>query len=53
MDPKTSSVTVNGPNGYTYSRKVADKKAFSQLKVGDKLDMTWTQALLISVEPAK
>jgi len=53
MDPKTSSVTVTGPNGYTYSRRVADKKAFAQLKVGDRLDMTWTDALLISVDPPK
>jgi hypothetical protein len=53
MDPKTSSVTVNGPNGYTYSRRVADKKVFAQLKVGDQLDMTWTDALLISVESPK
>ena len=53
MDPKTSSVTVSGPNGYTYSRRVTDKKAFALLKVGDRLDMTWTDALLISVEPPK
>ena len=53
IDPATSSVTVNGPNGYTYSRRVVDKKAFAQLKVGDKLDMTWTQAVLLAVEPAK
>ena len=53
MNPKTSSVTVNGPNGYAYSRRVADKKTFAQLKVGDRLDMTWTDALLISVDPPK
>jgi len=53
MDPKTSSLTVRGPNNYVYSRKVSDKKAFSALKVGDRLDMTWTEALLISVDPAK
>jgi hypothetical protein len=53
MDPKTSAVTVKGPNGYVYSRKVADKKAFGQLKVGDQLEMTWTEALLISVDPPK
>src|SRR5688572_6274013 len=46
MDPKTSSVTVKGPNGYVYSRKVADKKTFALLKVGDQLDMTWTEAML-------
>jgi hypothetical protein len=49
-DPSTSSVTVKGPNNYVYSRKVADKKAFDTLKVGDQLDMTWTEALLISVD---
>lgn len=53
MDPKALSVTVEGPNGYKYSRKVANKKAFDQLKVGDRLDMTWTDALLISVDTPK
>jgi hypothetical protein len=53
MDPKTSSVTVKGPNGYIYSRRVADKKVFAQLKVGDQLDMTWTDAMMISVESPK
>ena len=53
MDPKTSSVTVKGPNGYVYSRRATDKKAFAQLKVGDQLDMTWTDALLISVDAPK
>jgi len=53
MDPKARSVTVTGPNGYVYSRRVQDKKAFDQLKVGDRLDMTWTNALLLSVDPAK
>jgi len=53
MDPKTLAVTVKGPNGYNYSRRVADKKAFGQLKVGDQLDMTWTSAVLIGVEAPK
>jgi len=53
MDPKTSSVTVKGPNGYVYSRKVTDKKAWAQLKVGDQLDMTWTEAVLLSVDAPK
>ena len=53
LDPKTSSVTVRGPNGYVYSRRATDKKAFAQLKVGDQLDMTWTDALLLSVDPPK
>ena len=52
-DPKTSAVTVRGPNNYNYSRRVKDKKVFDTLKVGDQLDMTWTDALLISAEPPK
>ena len=32
MDPKTSSVTVKGPNGYVYSRKVEDKKTFASIE---------------------
>jgi len=52
IDPKVASITVKGPNGWTYSRKVVDKKALAQLKVGDRLDMTWTDALLISVDSA-
>ena len=53
MDAKKGTVTVKGPNGYNYSRKVDDKKALSKLKVGDQLDMTWTEAMLISVDPPK
>jgi hypothetical protein len=53
IDMKVPSITVTGPNGYVYSRKIQDPKAVAQLKVGDRLDLTWTEALLISVEPAK
>jgi len=53
IDPKVPSITVKGPNGWTYSRKVTDRKALAQLKVGDQLDITWTDALLISVDAAK
>jgi len=54
VDPTTSSVTVRGPNGYIYRRKVTDKKAFELLKIGDQLDMIWTEAQLVSVDaPSK
>lgn len=53
IDPKVPSVTVKGPNGYVYSRKIEDKKMLGQIKVGDQLEVTWTEALMISVEPAK
>ena len=53
IDPKVPSITLTGPNGWKYSSRVEDKKALSQVKVGDKLDITWTEALLISVDSAK
>jgi hypothetical protein len=52
-DPAKMSATVKGPNGYTYSRRVKDKKVFDSLKVGDQLDMTWTDALLLEVDTPK
>jgi hypothetical protein len=52
-DAKARAVTVKGPNNYVYSRKVQDKKTFDLLKVGDQLDMTWTEAVLISVDPPR
>ena len=53
IDPKVPSITVKGPNGWTYSRTVADRKALAQIKIGDKLDITCTEAVLISVDAAK
>jgi hypothetical protein len=53
IDMKIPSITLNGPKGWTYSSRVADKNALAKLKVGDKVDITWTEALLVSVVPPK
>lgn len=54
LDQKVPSITFTGPNGWKYSSKVEDRNAIKNLKVGDKVDITWTDALLISVaEPKK
>jgi hypothetical protein len=53
IDPAIPSITVKSANGWVYSRKVQDKKALAQVKVGDKLDITWNDAVMISVVPAK
>ena len=54
IDPSVPSISLSGPNNWKYSSKVADKDALKQLKVGDKLDITWTEAVLLSVEsPSK
>jgi len=53
IDPKAPSITLSGPNGWTYSKRVEDTKMLAQVKVGDKLDITWTEALVLSLEPGK
>jgi len=53
IDEKTPSITFTGPNGWKYSGRVQDKKALSQVKVGDKIDITWTAATIISIADAK
>lgn len=50
IDRKVPSITFSGPNNWTYSSRVEDKKALEQVKVGDKVDITWTEALLVSFE---
>jgi hypothetical protein len=54
LDRNVPSITFKGPNNWTYSSRVQDKKAIENVKVGDKVDITWTQAVLIDVTaPAK
>ena len=36
-----------------YSSRVEDTAALAKVKVGDKLDITWTEALLLSIDDAK
>jgi hypothetical protein len=50
IDEKVPSITFTGPNGWKYSRKVQDKKALKQVKVGDQVDFTWTEAIQLTIE---
>ena len=54
-DPATRMVTFTGPKGGTYTRHVAatlDPKVVEALKVGDRVDVTWTEALSLQVSRA-
>jgi Cu/Ag efflux protein CusF len=53
IDPKIPSVTVKTADGNKLSFKVEDKKNIEGYKAGDKVDITYTQALAISVADAK
>jgi hypothetical protein len=50
IDPNAPSITFTGPNGWKYTSRVDDTKALAKVKVGDKVDITWTEALLVSIE---
>jgi hypothetical protein len=53
IDPKIPSITLAGPNNWTYSSRVVDREALKQVKVGDRLDITWTEAVMLSAEAPK
>ena len=53
IDMNVPSISFKGPRGWSYSSKVKDKKALSEVKVGDRVDITWTEAMLVSMTPAK
>ena len=52
IDKSTSSMTFVGlgPNGWKYSRRVVDPEVFDQVKVGDRVDITWNTDLTVEVE---
>jgi Cu/Ag efflux protein CusF len=47
------SATIKFGDGRVMSFRVEDPKNLAGYKVGDKVDVTYTQALAISVEPPK
>lgn len=50
IDTTVPSITFTGPRGWKYSSKVQDMEALAKVKVGDKVDIVWTEAMLVSVE---
>ncbi len=50
IDRKAHTVTVKGPQGGTETIKAKDPKNLEGLKVGDMVEITYTQALAISLD---
>ena len=50
IDNSSPSITFTGPNGWKYSTHVEDKAMLAKVKVGDRVDITWTEAALVSIE---
>jgi len=53
IDKATPSITLKGPEGNVVTFRVLDRKNLEKVKVGDKLAITYTEALAISVEKAE
>ena len=50
VDLKVPSITVLTEDGRTVGLKVQDKKNLKDVKVGDKVEVTYTEAVMISVK---
>ncbi len=53
IDEKIPSITLTSPNGWVYSSKVQDRALLKTVKVGDQVNVTWTEAVSISVAAPK
>ncbi len=53
IDQKKQEVTLKGPEGKTVTVKAEHPENLKKVKVGDEIEITYTEALAISVEKAK
>ena len=53
INKKTHEVTLKGPEGKTITVKAEHPENLKKVKVGDEIEITYTEALAISVEKAK
>jgi hypothetical protein len=51
VDPATPSITVRTSDGHVQTYKVNDAKHLEGVAAGDRIDITYTKAMLIHVEP--
>jgi Cu/Ag efflux protein CusF len=53
VDSATPSITVVTEDGRVVTRKIEDKKNIEGVKPGDRIDITYTQALVMNIERSK
>lgn len=53
LDRPTETVTVKGPRGNFVTARVADPARLSQVRIGETIVVTYTEALAISLEKAE
>jgi hypothetical protein len=52
VDTKQSTITLKGPRGNSVTLDVQNPDQFKVVKKGDQVEVTYTEALALSVEPA-
>ena len=52
VDPKKKTITLRGPKGNVVALDVQNPDHFKVVKKGDQVEVTYTEALALSVEPA-
>ena len=52
VDPKKSTITLKGPRGNVVTLTVQNPDQFKVVKKGDQVEVTYTEALVLSLEPA-
>jgi hypothetical protein len=52
VDPQKSTITLKGPRGNVVTLNVQNPEQFKVVKAGDQVEVTYTEALALSVEPA-
>ena len=50
IDLNTPTITFTSANGWKYTSKVQDTDALARVKVGDKVDIVWTEAMLVALD---
>ena len=53
VDPSVPSITVVTQDGQTITRKIENKKNIEGVKPGDRIDITYSQAMVVAAEPSK
>jgi hypothetical protein len=49
LDKNASTMTFVGPNDWKYTRHIVDPTVFDQVKMGDRLDITWNTDVTVAV----
>jgi Cu/Ag efflux protein CusF len=52
VDPKAGTITLKGPRGNSVPLAVKNPEHFKVVKKGDKVDVTYVEAVAVAVEPA-